>query len=136
MARIAALDEDRVAAQRVLLQFGYHLVDAVKGGEGRMQLLEAFAYEPDLVETGAGKEIAEFEVLVMALGAEFAHLAEDNHLVGGVELAEVFERRMHAGGIGVVGVDDERVVVGLLELGAIVGGDVGGEGGVDGRGIQ
>ena len=52
--------------------------------------------------------------------AQFAHFAEDEHLVGMVDEFEVIERSLHAGRVGVVGIHDELVVLSVHQFRTVV----------------
>ena len=55
-------------------------------------------------------------MLVMAHAAKLLHVADDSHLVVGIDSLEVVQCRRHACRVGVVCVDDEAVAGCLLKL--------------------
>ena len=83
--------------------------------------LEFFAHE-DGLDGGVGKAVGDGLMFVGAFDSQFAHAAEDGHLVGHGQGFEVVERHLHARGIGVVAVEEERVAGGLFVLRAFVRG--------------
>lgn len=121
---VAALDEDVMVAYVVV---GECLLDllhigklAIRGvGMGKL-----FAHEPYILESERGYVVCYALVLLVGGGSQFAHVAEDGHLVVYQHEGEIVYRRLHAGGVGVVGIHDERVALGHGELGAVVARDV------------
>lgn len=87
------------------------------GGE-----LELGAYEDHLGEVCGEEALDDGFVLVAAVGTELAHIAEHGHLVVALEGFEVVEGHLHAGGVGVVAVEEEDVAGGFLVLRTLVGG--------------
>ena len=76
-------------------------------------------------------------MFLIALFAQFTHLSDDGHLLwlirpplppptqeGNVDLTEIVEGSAHRGGVGVVGIDDEVVLLGDGHLRAVVRGNV------------
>ena len=63
-------------------------------------------------------------MFLITLIAQLAHLSDDGHLVFGLDEAEVVEGSVHRGGVGVVGIDDEVVLLGDGHLRAVVRGNV------------
>ncbi len=84
---------------------------------------EFFAYE-DGLDGGVGKAVGDGLMFVGTFGSQFAHTAEDGHLVGHGQCFEVVERHLHARGVGVVAVEEEGVAGGLFVLRAFVRGFV------------
>lgn len=79
-----------------------------------------FAYENDVAQTAFLQIIHYFLMLFGTVFAQLAHVAQDEHFVVGLHLVEVADGGAHAGGVGVVGIDDEGVVGRLLQLRAVV----------------
>jgi len=79
-------------------------------------------------------EVYDALVFLQAVGAELGHGAQDEDLVigwfgaGGCacgdQPGEVFDSGAHAGGVGVIGVEDDMVAVVLDELAAAVAGGI------------
>ena len=96
--------------------------------ERRVHGFKLAAHEPHLLKARGLKEAHHLLVLLTAHVAQLAHHAEDAHLVVGTHVAEVFERRLHACGVCVVGIDDEAVMGCHHQLRAVVARHIGGEG--------
>ena len=126
---VAAFDEDGAVGDGGVGEGGLDLLDGgedARGGGG--DLGELGADKPEGVGSYGEGLLVDAAVLGLALGSQLAHVAEDEHLVGGMHVGEVVQGDRHAAGIGVVGIDDERVAVGAQELAAIVGGCVAADG--------
>ena len=79
-------------------------------------MLKLRANEPYLFELHAAELVNDALMLVMAHAAKLLHVADDSHLVVGIDSLEVVQCRRHACRVGVVGVDDEAVAGCLLKL--------------------
>ena len=56
-------------------------------------------------------------MLFLTHAAKFPHIAEDHHLgLLDSDALEIVERSRHARRIGIIGIDDQPVVRGLLQL--------------------
>ena len=82
---------------------------------------EFLAYE-DGLDGRTIQAVGKGFVFAGAFGSQFAHAAQDGHFVGHGQGLEVVERHFHAGGVGVVAVEEEGVACGLFVLRAAVGG--------------
>ena len=105
---------NRVAEQFVLHGFdigeGAHF-DSRGQGQGRSCCGEAFAHQPDFFATARGGLSQHFGVCIGRCSAQLAHIAENHHLVGCSGLPETGEGGLHRREVGIVGIDDERIVL-------------------------
>ena len=127
LGAVGAFEEDGGVGEGVLREVGFGVVGGGEpeesgcvgdmGGE-----LELGSYEDNQREVGGQEALDDGFVLLAAVGAELSHVAEHGHLVVALEGFEVVEGHLHAGGVGVVAVEEEDVAGGLLVLRALVGG--------------
>ena len=99
---------------------GLHLLHVIELAVGAIDVLELTAHEPHLVKRAVGQPLDHAHVLLMAAGAQLAHLAQDGHLGRYLHQAEVVECCCHRRRVGIVGVHHQVVVFGLGELRAVV----------------
>ena len=95
----------------------------VKSMIGVVDLLEVSADEDDVLPLVLPDEVDDAAVFVQAFGAELGHCAEDEDFGAGLD-GEVLDGGAHAGGVSVVGIEDDIVAILLYELAAAVGGDI------------
>ena len=121
---VAAFDEDVEAFGAVGGDGGFYFFDIVELAEGTGDVAEVVAYEPYLVVAGSFEIAYQLAVLLVAFLTQLAHLPEDDHLAGSLDEGEIVERSLHRGGVGVVGVDDEVVLLSDGHLRTVVRGCV------------
>ena len=92
--------------------------------EGAGDVGEVVTHEPYFFKARVFKVSHEVTVFGFALCTQFTHLSDDGHLAGHLHPAEVVEGGLHRGGVGVIGVDDEVVLLCHRHLRAVVAGGV------------
>ena len=126
LCRVAALYKDVSSLGLVCCYCLFYLLHIVEQAEPVrcVAVLELGANEPYGLYVGSLKHVHNLLMLVVANLAKLLHIANDNHLVVGLDLGKVVERGSHACRVGIVGIYDKAVVLGLLKLRAVVGRNV------------
>ena len=93
------------------LDGGFHLFHVMELLEGARNLLEVVAYKPYLIVAGLFQITHNLTVLFVTLITQLTHLPENGHLPVGLNQTEVLQGCLHRGGIGVVGIYNEVVLL-------------------------
>ena len=118
---VGSLDENEMVVERVRSEFGFHRFHICEGAEegslvGRESgkgLGKFAAHEPHLLATGSERQLQHLSMSIGRGCAQFAHVAENHHLVRIFRLCKAVERCVHGREVGIVGINDEAVVLGL-----------------------
>ena len=71
--------------------------------------LEAFAHQPNLGSRHPLQALKNAEVFLIRCFAQLTHLSENYHLFGIGHQTEIVECCSHAGGVGVIGINNQVV---------------------------
>ena len=121
---IAAFDEDIESLRTVVLDGSLHFLHIMELAEGTIYVLEVVTNEPNVVITSRLQTINQHAMFLIAFLAQLAHLSEDGHLLVSLDKTEVVEGSMHRGGVGVIGIDDEVVLLRFCQLRTVVSGHI------------
>lgn len=120
---VGAFEQHRGAREGVMREMVFRLEAVgepkdrgVGGSKG-----EFVADEDRLTEPARLDEVEEATVLGIGLGTQLTHAAEHDDLVVGMHVGEAAYGGLHAGGVGIVAVEQELVAGGGFELRTVVG---------------
>ena len=92
---IAALDEDVVPLGSMLFNCGFDFLCVVEFPKRTGDVLEIVPHEPYFIIASRFKIAHQQLVLLVAVGAELAHLSYDGHLMVCLHQTEVFKGCLH-----------------------------------------